>query len=154
MTSHMPITNEELLDSLMRAALRPTVVIVGTNPDGSPMLAPGDSPLASMVGSIVYEMSKTNSPVRDRLVEAVHARVEEIAQSVASRMPDSIIVKKQMSSYPPEYRNVPVEWMQAAICDALAEALRPKIADYVAERFPVLDLDDMRVSINIEVVKK
>lgn len=145
----MPITQDELLDSLMRAALQ-DLVAVGTGPDGGPALTTTRSPLMTMVDQIQYEISR-NDDFKRQFIEAVMQRVPNIADAVALKMPDTIVYKKQVSSYPSTYADVLAPWIEAAVKEALVEALRPVLADYVANRFPTADLDTMGITVNIEV---
>lgn len=146
----MPITVDALLDSLMRAALSDVTTTAGLDANGQAIITTSRSPLMHMVEQIHYEISR-NDDFKRQFIEAVMQRVPNIADAVALKMPDTIVYKKQVSSYPSTYADAIAPWVEAAVKDALAEALKPAIAEYVKERFPTADLDSMGITVNIEV---
>lgn len=140
MSEPVTFTSNDLLDSLMRAAMQPSV-----DANGHPVY----NPLSSITSTVSQQMGQ-QGPFRDALLAALTERIDAIADGVVGKVPETIFTKR----YPTFGRDEPEyhisSWVKEPLTAALAEALKPAMERYVNENFPTMELDSITVNVTVK----
>ncbi len=137
------LTTEDLLDSLFRVASTPGVMTDPTT--GSTYYQPSIlDPIVNAVRQTMEKDPEFLAVLRERLIE----RAGEIAERVAHRMPEQVIVEERShwGNSPPTFHIMPD--LKDALQIAVAEAIKNNIGD-IASGFTPEQLEHFEITVRL-----
>lgn len=145
--SEKSISYADLLDSMMRVAFTPPTYEY-TDSSGQRQVGYGPSVIQPFMNQVTRAMG--DEEFAAKFMARVEMFMPEIAKRIAERLPDLLFEKVGQGYGKPDLWRI-VTFMREPVEAALAEALKPAVAEYVASRFPTADLDSLGITVNIEV---
>lgn len=145
--SSLPITMQDVLDSIIRTAVEPRKVNTSRAPDGHEYHTYEPGLLEPLVRAVAQEV-RDSAELRNAFIAAITEQIPVTANMVAQQL-TATIVHTRTESFGRQVVEI-AKWAEPAIKEAFAEALKEPVATYVRERFGQgVEVDEITINVTM-----
>lgn len=151
MTLPIPLTVQDVIDSVVRVAVEPRKICTNRAPDGTEYYTYEPGLLEPIAKAVAQEL-RDDPLLRQSFIDALVKQMPVTANKVAQVLSEAFVYERA-EAYGRKTVDI-AKWAEPAVKEAFAEALKPSVAQYVRTRFgDSVEVREITINVTLEATR-